>query len=151
MRTVVIGVGNRYRRDDGVGPAVAERVRARAGAEVVTCEQEPSRLLDAWSGTELALVVDAVSSGAEPGTVHRFDASLDRLPSSVFRGSTHALGVGEVIELARELGRLPARVMVYGVEGGDFAAGTALSPVVAAVVEPLAAELLEEAGCMSDR
>ncbi len=149
MRVVVVGLGNAYRGDDGVGPAVAERVRGQAGVEVVICELEPSRLLDAWTGADLALIVDAVSSGAEPGTVHRFDATERRVPTSVFRGSTHALGVGEVIELARALGRLPGRVLVYGVEGEQFAAGQGLRPIVAAAVEPLASELLEEARCTS--
>jgi hydrogenase maturation protease len=149
-RTVVIGVGNALRSDDGVGPAVADRLRAlAAGVDVVTCEDEPTRLLDAWSGAEAALVVDAVSSGAAPGSVHRFDASAQALPAGVFRGSTHAFGVGETIELARALGRLPQRVVVYGVEGAGFAAGEGLSPEVEAVVEPLAHELLEEAGCTS--
>jgi hydrogenase maturation protease len=148
---VVIGVGNAHRSDDGVGPVVAARLRGRGDLEVATCELEPSRLLDAWAGADLALVVDAVASGAEPGTVHRFDASERAVPSSVFRGSTHALGVGEVIELARALGRLPGRVVVYGVEGEKFAAGDVLSPAVAAAVEPLAAELIEEAGCTSAR
>jgi hydrogenase maturation protease len=151
VKAVVVGVGNAYRRDDGVGPAVAARLRTQAGLKVVTCEQEPSRLLDAWAGAELALIVDAVASGAEPGTVHRFDASEQAVPSSVFRGSTHALGIGEVIELARALGRLPGRVIVYGVEGGEFGAGDSLSPAVAAAVGPLAAELSEEAGCTSAR
>jgi hydrogenase maturation protease len=146
VSAVVIGVGNAYRRDDGVGPAVAARLRGRHDVEVVTCEQEPSRLLDAWAGAGLALVVDAVASGAEPGTIHRFDASERALPTSVFRGSTHALGVGEAIELARTLGRLPGRVLVYGVEGDEFAAGDRLSPAVAAAVGPLVAELLEEVG-----
>ena len=152
MRTVVIGLGNAYRRDDGVGLAVAERLRAQSGGiDVVSYEQEPSRLLDAWTGADLALVVDAVSSGAEPGTVHRFDATERAVPGRVFRGSTHAFGVSEVIELARALGRLPRRVLVYGVEGDEFGAGEGLSPAVAAAVGPLATELLEEAGCTTAR
>jgi hydrogenase maturation protease len=152
VRAIVIGVGNAYRSDDGVGVAVAERVRERRPRlDVVTCEDEPSRLLDAWADADLALVVDAVSSGAEPGTVHRFDATAAPVPGRVFRGSTHALGVGEAIELGRALGRLPGRVVVYGVEGARFGAGEGLSPQVEAAVEPLAAELLEEAGCTSAR
>lgn len=150
MRTVVLGVGNAYRGDDGVGPVVAARVRdLSSDLEVVTCEQEPTRLLDAWDGADLALVVDAVSSGVAPGTVHRFDATEVPVPTNVFRGSTHALGVGEVIELGRALGRLPGRVLLYGVEGERFGAGEGLSPAVAAVVGTLTAELLEEAGCTS--
>lgn len=150
MRTVVLGVGNAYRGDDGVGPVVAKRVRdLSSDLEVVACEQEPTRLLDAWDGADLALVVDAVSSGVAPGTVHRFDATELPVPAGVFRGSTHALGVGEVIELGRALGRLPGRVLLYGVEGGRFGTGEGLSPAVAAVVDTLTAELLEEAGCTS--
>jgi hydrogenase maturation protease len=150
VRTVVLGVGNAYRGDDGVGPVVAERVRdLSSDLEVVMCEQEPTRLLDAWDGADLALVVDAVSSGVTPGTVHRFDATEGPVPTSVFRGSTHALGVGEVIELGRALGRLPGRVLLYGVEGERFGTGEGLSPAVAAVVDTLTAELLEEAGCTS--
>jgi hydrogenase maturation protease len=150
MRVVAVAVGNVYRSDDGVGLAVAERLRETApDLEVVTCEQEPLRLLDAWNGADLALVVDAVSSGSEPGTIHRFDATERPVPAAVFRGSTHALGVGDAIELARTLGRLPSRVLVFGVEGERFTAGDRLSPAVAAVVAPLAAELGEEARCTS--
>jgi len=74
VRTVVIGVGNDFRRDDGAGLAVAGRLRGRVpgGVSVVECEQEPSRLLDAWSGADRAFVVDACSGGGPAGTVHRF-------------------------------------------------------------------------------
>ena len=151
--TVVIGVGNAYRGDDAAGREVARLVRARApeGLEVVVCELEPTRLIDAWDGADLALVVDAVSSGAEPGTVHRFDGASGPLPSREFRSSTHALGIGETVELARALGRLPARIVVIGVEGESFGAGTELSGPARAGVERAVDLVLEEAGCTSTR
>ena len=144
MKHVVLGVGNAFRGDDAVGLAVAERLRGRvpAGVEVVPCELEPSRLIDAWEGAASALVVDAVDSGAPPGTVQRFDASEAAVPARTFRSSTHALGVGDAIELARALGRLPERVVVYGVEGLEFAAGEGLTPPVAAAVERAACAVL---------
>jgi hydrogenase maturation protease len=143
---VVVGVGNEYRRDDGVGLAVAALLRDRvpAGVEVVGCELEPSRLLDAWQGAQAALVVDAVRSGAEPGTLHRFDAGRSPVPAAVFRSSTHAFGVGEAVELARALGTLPRRVVVFGVEGSEFAAGQGLTSRVEAAVEPAATAMLNE-------
>ena len=147
MTHVVIGVGNAYRRDDGVGLAVAARVGARvpAGVEVVGCELEPSRLMDAWEGADAALVVDATRSGAEPGTLHRFDAGAGPVPASVFRSSsTHAFGVGEAVELARALGTLPGRLVLYGIEGGEFVAGEGLTAAVQAAVEPAARAVLEE-------
>jgi hydrogenase maturation protease len=144
-RVVVVGVGNAYRGDDGAGLAVAERVRGLVeGVEVVTCEQEASRVIDAIEGREAAVLVDASSSGAAPGTIHRFDASIEPVPARSFRSSTHAFGVGEAIELARALGKLPGTVVVYGIEGEEFSAGEGLSAAVAAAVEPAADAVMGE-------
>jgi hydrogenase maturation protease len=157
---VVVGVGNPYRRDDGVGLVLAERIggRAPAGVTVLTQEQEPSRLLEAWEGAGAAVVVDAVASGAQPGTLYRFDATVDPVPAGVFRSSTHAFGVGDAIELSRALGSLPPRVVVHGVEGGSFEAGEGLSGAVIAALPALEAavladlqRLVEEERCTSAR
>jgi hydrogenase maturation protease len=152
-RTVVIGVGNAFRGDDAAGREVAKRAqeRVRGELDVVVCELEPTRLIDAWEGAELAVVVDAVSSGGEPGTVHRFDATREPLPGREFRSSTHALGIGETIELAREIGRLPSRVVVFGVEGEVFGSGTSLSSHAEQGVERAVELVLKEAGCTSRR
>jgi hydrogenase maturation protease len=154
VKVVVVGVGNAVRGDDAAGLAVAERLRGRVpeSVAVVQCEQEPTRLLDAWHGADLALVVDASLSGAEPGTVRRFDASSEGVPERIFRSSTHAFGIGDAVELGRALGRLPARVVVYGIEGADFALGSGVSDAVARAVDEVAGAVLgelEEAGCTS--
>lgn len=135
-RHVVVGVGNAYRGDDGVGLAVVERLRAHIpdGVKVIACEQEPTRLLDAWEGAEAAIVIDAVASDGEPGALYRYEASEEPVPARVFHSSTHAFGVGETIELARTLGKLPRDLVVYGIEGETFESGDELTPSVAAAV-----------------
>ena len=78
--------------------------------------------------------------------VRRFDASSRPLPTPLrASSSTHALGLGETVELARSLDRLPATAIVYGVEGLAFEVGETLSPQVQAVVAGLADEVLREA------
>jgi hydrogenase maturation protease len=143
---VVVCIGNRYRGDDAAGLAVADRVRARVPEEVSVrvFEEEPTRLIDVFGGADVALVVDAVSTGAPAGTVHRFDVSDVPLPSRGFRSSTHALGIGDAVELARALGRLPARTVVFGVEGSGFPAREGMSPAVTDAVERASAAVLEE-------
>ena len=66
-RVVVIGIGNEFRRDDGIGPATVARLRGQAPAAVqlLVSDGEPAGLIEAWSGADLAVVVDAVR--AEPG------------------------------------------------------------------------------------
>jgi hydrogenase maturation protease len=133
----VIGVGNAYRGDDAAGLVVARRLRER-GVEAIEQEGEPVALIDVFAARDAVVLVDAVQSGAPPGTVHRFDVSDGPLPREL-RGSTstHAVGLGEAIELARALGRLPPRVVVYGVEGARFATGVGLSYEVEAALAPL--------------
>jgi hydrogenase maturation protease len=154
QRVVVIGVGNALRGDDGAGLAVAEEVRARSAetVEVRICEEEPSRLIDALGDADVAIIADAVSTGAAGGTVHRFDASAVALPARELRSSTHALGISETLELARALGRLPQQTVVFGIEGLDFTAHEGLTPTVAEGVARAAAEVLEEVeACTSGR
>ena len=99
-------------------------------------------LVEAWSAAQGAVVVDAVSSGAAPGTIHRLDARRDPLPAELFRGSTHALSLVEAVELARALDRLPGRLLVYGIEGESFAVGGGLTAEVAQAVEEVVSELI---------
>lgn len=142
----LIGVGNRFRRDDGAGLEVASRVRATRppGCRIIEEEGEPGSLMQDWELVKEALVVDAVSTGAEPGTLHRFDATAEPLPVELFRSSTHALGIADAVELARELERLPPRLAVYGIEGESFETGEGLTPAVEATVDSLVAELCAE-------
>jgi len=130
----VIGVGNRYRRDDGVGPWVVDRLQA-AGHAAVEHSGEGAGLIELFEGREMVVLVDAAMSGAAAGTVHRFDAAERAIPKSFFRYSSHLFGVAEAVEMARALGRLPARVLVLGIEGADFSHGDRLSPEVAVAAE----------------
>lgn len=145
-RAVVIGVGNEARRDDGAGFEVARRVRARRlpGVDVVFIAGDTAALLDAWAGADVAVVVDAARSGAAPGTVRRVEAVGDGAAGLGLRCSTHALPVTEALALARELGRLPPRLVVYAIEGGGFEIGCGLSPAVAGAVGTVAERVASE-------
>jgi hydrogenase maturation protease len=141
----ILGVGNAWRHDDAAGLVVARRLReVLRGVDVVECEGEPVQLMDSWQAADAVWVVDAVTSGAEPGTVHRLEAVERELPWRLFRGSTHAFGLAEAVELARALGRLPGRLVVFGIEGASFAAGEGLSFEVEEAVGRVVESVREE-------
>ncbi|MCZ7527998.1 MAG: hydrogenase maturation protease [Acidimicrobiia bacterium] len=143
MSAVVIGLGNPFRRDDGVGWRVVASARPLLSAEVAVRELdgEPARIVEAWDGADLAVVVDAVVTGAAPGTVHVLDRSIEALPAGAARGGSHALGVGEAVALARAVGRAPGRLVVLGVEVADLGDGPGLSPAVERAVAGAAARV----------
>lgn len=147
-RTVVIGVGNPWRGDDGVGLEVARRLApvAPGGVGVLEHEGDQSGLLEKWRGADVAVVVDAASAGSRPGTIHRFDATTMSLPTRLLRSSTHAFGVADAVELGRVLDRLPGTLLVYAIEGSSFAAGEGLTPEVEQAVGEVVDELIDPRG-----
>jgi hydrogenase maturation protease len=124
---------------------VAERLR-EAGATVLDCADEPTRLLELWDGLDTLVVVDAVSTGAAAGTVHHVDLGDGSLPRELKLASTHALSVGEALELGRALGRAPRRAVVLGVEGAAFGMGDPMTPSVDEALDELVAKALDELG-----
>jgi hydrogenase maturation protease len=136
--SVVIGVGNEYRRDDGIALTLIAELAGHVlpGTRLVASDGEPAGLLAEWSGADLAVVVDAVSGEpAEPGRIHR--TSLGELRRSGGVASSHGLGIPEAVALGRALGRLPQRLVVYAVEAADLNLGVGLTPDVAAALPEL--------------
>lgn len=143
----VIAVGHPDAGDDAAGPLALASVAARAGPGIalVHCEGDPMEMIEAWEGAELAVVVDAMVSGAPPGTVARFEVTDAPLPAHVRApASTHGIGVHEVIELARALGRLPRRLVVWAIEAADASPGAGASRAVLAGIERAAAAIARE-------
>ena len=140
---LIIGVGNTYRRDDGVGPWVAARLRDR-GFPTVEASGEGAGLIDLWSAADTVIVIDAMRSAGATGSIRRFDARDAEIPAGLFAYSSHLFGLAEAISMARELDRLPRRLLVYGIEGEDFGAGEDLSPPVRIAAEKLVARLTKE-------
>jgi len=120
---VVIGIGNPYRRDDGLGPALVEAIGRLSpeGASAIVADGEPSQLLDAWAGAPLAVVVDAVlCAPPAPGRIHRTELAGPSAGAAQAGGvgvpataaSTHGLGIPDAVRLAEALGRMPDRKSV---------------------------------------
>lgn len=142
---MILGVGNEFRGDDAAGLEAARRLRsAMPQIRIVECRGDLASAMDRWEGENAVIVIDAVASGAAVGTTHRVDARTQPLATQVFRGSTHAFGIAEVVELARTLGRLPQQLIVYGIEGDCFDPGAPIGPAVSDGIDRVVAQVIEE-------
>ena len=137
---ILIGLGNSFRRDDGVGPEILKRLPDLPSRY---CEGDPLRLMAALDGLEKAAIVDAVE-GCEPGTIHRW--LWPEVPREHLRPrlSSHGMSLLDALRLLEQSERLPARVIVYGVEGTDFGWGEGFSEPVAAALSRLESMIREE-------
>jgi len=140
---VVIGVGNRFRRDAGVGPAVIDRLRSTGLDNTLLAESdgEAAALIMLWDRQRLAILVDAMQADpAHPGRVHRLVVprpAIERIRAV----HAHAADIGNAVEAARSTGRQPDRLVVFGIETADLGEGTGLSPAVEQAADAVAEEI----------
>lgn len=144
-RLLVLGVGNRFRRDDGVGPFLADRLRGRLPdwVEVRSGPLDMPGLVELLASADEVLLLDAVRSGAPAGTLHRLDGPGEAFAGSDERCSTHGFGAAAALALARALGQAPPVVRIVGIEGEEFGHGEGLSRAVERAATALVPELLE--------
>jgi hydrogenase maturation protease len=151
---VIVGIGNPARGDDAAGHEVLARLRGRVGHSTVLLEHDGNMmdLLTVLQNVRDVTLIDVCVSGAPAGTILRFDAARP-LPAELRTHSTHGLGLGAAVELARALQVLPPRCIVYLIEGTRFALGERPSQAVQAAIGALAQALAAQLGarCTPER
>jgi hydrogenase maturation protease len=151
-RVLVAGIGNVFFADDGFGVAVAQRLQERElprGVDVVDFGIRGMDLVFALGeGYDVALFVDAVPRGEEPGTVFLIEPQLGESDEPVMLDA-HGMDPVKVLTLAGQLGPVPERILVVGCEpltgvSGDQEelVGELSDPVRAAV--DVAVEMVEQ-------
>ncbi len=136
MRRVLLGVGNRLSRDDGIGPEVA-RILVDSDWVAIDCGPaiENAVGLAARNRPDLLVVVDAAKMGLPPGSIRRIPIRSSRATLSL----THSLSLPFVLDRMKgEVGHL----ILIGVEPADLSLGEGLSPPLSAAATELARILL---------
>lgn len=126
MKTLLIAIGNPYRRDDGVARRVVRALDLPPEARLEVCLQLTPELAAEMVGADRTIFVDADTTGNHP--------ALDPLPESSVRPSPigHALSPEEVVAIARGLFGYRGEAWVCRIPGADFSDGEGLSAKAAA-------------------
>jgi hydrogenase 3 maturation protease len=144
-RVCLLGIGNRYWRDDGVGSFIAEALESCQGLDAIDAGFIPENHLEtvARNNPDSILMVDATDFGAEPG-----QARLLYPDNVAYSGvSTHA---GSLRMLAKYLhARTQASITLLAIQPADTSAGEGLSPVVSNTLDGLVETLMDI--CSSSR
>lgn len=143
---LIIGIGNPFRGDDAAGVLTARLLKQGGLDSTIVMEHsgEGASLMETWKGADAVILIDAVSSGGVPGTIHKLEPISNPLPAHMFQSSTHAFSLPQAIEMARALDEFPSRLIVFGIEGGNFKPGAELSPEVRTALPEVANQILSE-------
>jgi hydrogenase maturation protease len=145
-RIIILGLGNLIRSDDGVGiHAIHQLMRDRRIPESVELLDGGTlglQLLPAIQGVTHLLVLDAINTGAIPGTLARFDMSeMEPLPGSP---SVHQIGFADVMAALRLLEKFPQRMILLGVQPEETGWGDKLSNAVQTSLPALIEAAMDE-------
>lgn len=149
----VIALGQELRGDDAAGPELLRRwqqaypeTAGRPELQLEFAGLPGLALLDLLAGAQAAILLDAVQSGAAPGTLHRVTAG-QLAAFQAGASSAHGWGAAETLALGAQLGQpQPDELVILGLEAAGMDLGADLSPAVAAAlpqaIETLQAEVL---------
>ncbi len=136
---LIIGYGNRHRGDDAAGVLAAEQLQG-LGIPTRIRSGDPLALIELWRGADDVILIDAVMTGAPAGTIHNWDVN-QILEAKESTTSTHGLGLAQAVKLARNLGTLPLKMRVYGIDGRKFYVGDGMSDEVKCAVQQLVSRI----------
>lgn len=145
--TLVIGIGNPFQGDDGVGVRAAELLANESlppGVQVQELGTPGWGLVNAMEGWQRVILIDAVQMGAEPGAWRRLLGDQISLLNSPPSLSLHEPGLAESLDLARALGLLPGEIVLYGIEPGYIGLQEHLTSLVAGALPALVNKILED-------
>ncbi len=138
--TLILGVGNPLRRDDGIGPEVIRwftesstkknnSYNLPSDVNLINGGTDGLGLIEYLKDYNKIIIIDAVEMGLPPGTIKVFTPDEAVISINTDSLSTHGFGIAELIKLAKELDINPELVIV-GVQPGDLSYGENLSATV---------------------
>ena len=143
---LVLGIGNILLSDEGVGVRVIELMQSARlpdGVELVDGGTGGADLLDVLADRRKVIVVDAVQSDCEPGTVLRFTAE-DLVRPNQGSMSLHEIGLAESLMMTKQLGCEPEEVIIFGIKPRTVECGLELSKEIATSVPKVIELILSE-------
>jgi hydrogenase maturation protease len=150
--TLIVGLGNPLRGDDGVGMRVIQTLMAETlpeGVEVVEGGTQGLGLVSLMEGWRRVILVDAANVGQPPGEFVRFTPQEARLLGGDQRLSIHNAGLRDALLLAETLDLLPDEIIIYGMQPANLDWDANLSPQVEATMPELVRAILDELGAGS--
>ena len=146
-KIIVIGCGNLLAADDGIGIYVARSLKEYPlsnDVQIIEAGCPGLDLLRLWENKKNVIIIDAVISGAKPGTVHVFNLN-QVIPREIMPLSSHSFNVVDAIELGKILKVIPEQLIIVGIEvETEKACREALSPSVEQAIPVACEQIIKE-------
>lgn len=139
-KVLILGIGNRFRGDDGAGPLLLKYMKGKVKETLLDVGEEPLNYLEVIQSEapDTILVFDTAEMGKVPGSIERID--IEKLSKST-TVSTHSIPIYQILKFIEM--RTNANIVLFGVQAGTLELGGEVSPQVENAVKRFAEELIE--------
>ena len=140
----IIALGNPLRSDDGIGITILQRLEERGSEDIALLDGGTGglKILHLLAGLNVAIIVDAVRFGGQPGAYVFFkpqEATSHQTPVHA-----HNPALFDAIKLSQQLNECPHKIMIMGIQPETTALGTDLSESVAENLDEMVDALLQK-------
>ena len=142
---IVIGIGNPNFKDDGIGLKVIEELEKIGVKNVVKYLNMDLKIIDSLCGYKKAIIVDAVKTGATPGTIFEFDAK--NTWCNIYASGTHSMSIFEIIRIGCYIfsEEMPDEIKIIAIEGKEvLSLGKNISSNIKKIIPKVVEKILKE-------
>ncbi len=147
--TIVLGLGNPLMGDEGIGIELIEMLQSASGdfpeSDFVDAGTGGMSLLHLISGRRKAIIIDCALMGQTPGAIKQFTPNEVETVKQLAHVSLHEVDIIKVIDLARQLGDCPEKIIFFGIEPETVSQQMELSDILtgrlAQYIEAIKAQL----------
>ena len=142
-KLTVIGIGNRLRGDDAVGPLVIDRLLELdlPQLDLIDAGSDAIGILEYLSDRSRVWIIDACMMNRQPGDLVRFGADQVEMIIDHDPQNLHGLGLPEALKMARELEMVPEELIILGIQPGSIDFQVEISESVSHAVDRVVAQI----------
>jgi hydrogenase maturation protease len=151
---IIIGIGNPFRGDDKAGWAVVDLLETFLSNKIPLLKSpgDVEGLLEEFTENDKVILIDACRTNEPIGSWKKIDGLHHHLPRDAAKSSTHSISLGQAIDLARAMQKLPKELIIFAIPGEEYSITSKITPAVQKAIEEVAQEILKDKDvliCMS--
>ena len=145
---VVIGLGNLLLSDEGIGIHLIRKLSEHQdkfpSVEFIDAGTGGMNVLHLIANRKKAVIIDCVKMGKKPGTIKRFEPTDVQTTKKMTHFSLHEADILRIIELSRQLGECPNKIVIFGIEPESLELGQKLSKTLSDGIDAYSIDICKE-------
>jgi hydrogenase maturation protease len=146
--TVVLGLGNLLMSDEGIGIHLIRKLSEHQdkfpSIEFIDAGTGGMNVLHLIANRKKTVIIDCVKMDKKPGTIKRFEPADVQTVKKMMHFSLHEADILRIIDLSKQLGECPQKIVIFGIEPESLELGQKLSETLSDGIDAYSVAICKE-------